>query len=121
MLFLNWRASFWVAISIPVTILGTFTILPLFVDHIDILSLAAMIVVMGVVVDDSIIVSENIIRHREMGASPLDAAMNGINDVFKPVLTTILTTFIAFAPMFIIPGLIGKFIIVLPLLQIHKL
>ena len=114
-LFLNWRASFWVAISIPVTILGTFTILPFFVDHIDILSLAAMIVVMGVVVDDSIIVSENIIRHREMGASPLDAAMNGINDVFKPVLTTILTTFIAFAPMFIIPGLIGKFIIVIPL------
>tara|TARA_B100000427_G_scaffold324141_1_gene328785 strand:- start:27263 stop:30391 length:3129 start_codon:yes stop_codon:yes gene_type:complete len=114
-LFLNWRASFWVAISIPVTILGTFTILPLFVDHIDILSLAAMIVVMGVVVDDSIIVSENIIRHREMGESPLDAAMNGVNDVFKPVLTTILTTFIAFAPMFIIPGLIGKFIIVIPL------
>ncbi|RAP26265.1 AcrB/AcrD/AcrF family protein [Candidatus Marinamargulisbacteria bacterium SCGC AG-333-B06] len=114
-LFLNWRASFWVAISIPVTILGTFTILPFFIDHIDILSLAAMIVVMGVVVDDSIIVSENIIRHREMGEPPLEAAMNGINDVFKPVLTTILTTFIAFAPMFIIPGLIGKFIIVIPL------
>ena len=114
-LFLNWRASFWVAISIPVTILGTFTILPFFVDHIDILSLAAMIVVMGVVVDDSIIVSENIIRHREMGESPLEAATNGVNEVFKPVLTTILTTFIAFAPMFIIPGIIGKFIIVIPL------
>ncbi|MBI59655.1 acriflavin resistance protein [bacterium] len=114
-LFLNWRASFWVAISIPVTILGTFTLLPFFIDHIDILSLAAMIVVMGVVVDDSIIVSENIIRHREMGESPLEAAMNGVNDVFKPVVTTILTTFIAFAPMFIIPGIIGKFIIVIPL------
>lgn len=114
-IFLHHRVAFWVALGIPVTILGVFSLLPFFVSRIDIISLAAMIIVMGVVVDDAIIISENILRRREKGDSPIDAAVNGISEVFSPVLTTILTTFIAFAPMFFMPGIVGKFIFVIPL------
>ena len=74
-----------------------------------------MIIVIGVVVDDGIIVSENIVRKAELGQSPIEAATNGISEVFLPVLTTILTTLIAFSPMFFMPGVVGKFIYVIPL------
>ncbi len=114
-IFLNIRTAFWVGISIPVIVYAVFWLLPFFVPHIDIISLAAFIIVMGIIVDDSIIISENILRRREMGDSPLNAAINGVSEVFGPVLTTILTTLMAFAPMFFMPGIIGKFIFVIPL------
>jgi len=69
----------------------------------------------GIIVDDGIIVSENITRRRELGDTPLQAAVNGVKEVFFPVLTTILTTFLAFAPMFLMTGMMGKFVFVIPL------
>ncbi len=114
-IFLNLRLAFWVAVSIPVIVYGVFWIITFFIPSIDIISLAAFIIVMGIIVDDGIIVSENILRRRELGDSPLDAAVNGISEVFGPVLTTILTTLVVFAPMFFMPGIIGKFIFVIPL------
>ena len=113
--FLNIRLAIWVGLSIPVIIYGVFALLPLFIPHIDIITLAGFIIVMGIIVDDGIIISENILRRREMGDSPLDSAVNGLAEVFKPVVTTILTTFVAFAPMFFMPGVVGKFIMVIPL------
>ena len=74
----------------------------------------ALIIVIGIIVDDAIIVSENIVRYAEKGLPPLEAASRGVSDVFKPVLTTILTTFLAFSPMFFMPGIMGKFIYVIP-------
>lgn len=114
-LFLNWRVSVWVSVGIPVSVLGTIFALPLFGIHLDSITLTAMVIVMGIIVDDAIIISENIFRHREMGESPLDAAVNGLLDVWKPVLTTILTTFLAFAPMLFMPGMLGKFVVVIPI------
>jgi multidrug efflux pump subunit AcrB len=70
---------------------------------------------LGIIVDDGIIISENIARRREMGDPPLKAASEGVREVFLPVLTTVLTTFLAFAPMFFMKGMMGKFIWVIPL------
>jgi multidrug efflux pump subunit AcrB len=113
--FLGIRTSFWVAIGIPVALLGAIFLLPFFGVSLDSITLGAMILVIGIIVDDGIIISENIHRRREGGAPPLQAAVEGIREVFAPVLTTVLTTFIVFAPMFFMTGLFGKFIFVIPL------
>ncbi len=114
-LFLNFRIAFWVAMGIPIAMLGTFFLLPMFDSFLDSITLTSMVLLIGIIVDDGIIVSENITRHREMGATPLQAAVNGLHEVFFPVLTTILTTFLAFAPMFFMTGMLGKFVYVIPL------
>ena len=113
-LFLNIRTAFWVALGIPVTLLGIIFILPITGAYLDIIALAAMIQVIGIIVDDGIIVAENIVRRREKGDPPMVAAYTGINEVFKPVITTILTTFLAFAPMFFMTGVFGEFVVSIP-------
>ncbi|KAA3608844.1 MAG: efflux RND transporter permease subunit [Calditrichaeota bacterium] len=114
-IFLNFRVSFWVAMGIPVAFLGAVFLIPMFDGFLDIITLAGLILVMGIVVDDAIIISENITRKREDGDSPVDAAVNGISEVFGPVVTTVLTTFLVFAPMFFMPGIFGKYVIPIPL------
>ena len=114
-IFLNWRVSIWVAMGIPVSALGTIFLLPIFGVSLDSITLTAMVIVVGIIVDDAIIITENISRHRENGESPVDAAVKGLGEVWMPVLTTILTTFLAFAPMFFMPGMMGKFVIVIPI------
>lgn len=113
--FLNIRAAFWVALGIPFTLLGTIALLPLFEVDLDSITLTSMIIVIGIVVDDAIIVSENIFRRRELGEAPLEAVVNGITQVSLPVVVTIVTTMTAFAPMFFMPGVLGKFVFVIPL------
>ncbi|UCF99120.1 MAG: efflux RND transporter permease subunit [Spirochaetaceae bacterium] len=114
-IFLNLRTAFWVAMGIPVAVLGVFFLMPLFGTFLDSISLTSLVLLIGIIVDDGIIISENIYRRREMGDSPVEAAVNGTNEVFFPVLTTILTTFLAFAPMFFMKGMMGKFVFVIPL------
>ncbi|UCG93408.1 MAG: efflux RND transporter permease subunit [candidate division WOR-3 bacterium] len=113
--FLNIRTSFWVALGIPVSFLGVIFMLPFFGQSISSPVLVAMILVLGLIVDDAIIISENIYHHSERGEAPLKAAVEGTREVFAPVLTTVLTTFLAFAPMFFMTGVFGKFIFVIPL------
>jgi len=112
---LNIRTAFWVALGIPVALMGTIFLMPMFGVYLDTISLAAMIIVIGIIVDDAIIISENIYRRSERGDPPLEAAVEGAYGVFWPVLTTILTTFLAFASMFFITGIFGKFVFVIPL------
>jgi multidrug efflux pump subunit AcrB len=107
--------------GIPVTLLGTLFLLPLFGVYLDSIALAAMIIVIGIIVDDGIIVAENIWHHRELGYSPLEAALEGMSSVFQPVLTTLLTTGLAFAPMFFMPGVMGDFVFVIPLVVVLAL
>lgn len=114
-LFFNIRSAFWVAMGIPFTIFGSIALLPFFDLHLDTITLTALVIVIGIIVDDAIIVSENIFRRKELGDSPLDAAVNGTHEVYKPVITTIFTTFLAFAPMFFMKGMLGKFVFVVPL------
>lgn len=114
-LFLNVRMALWVAVGIPVALLGTIALLPLFDVFLDSITLTSMVLVLGIIVDDAIIISESIYRRHEEGLEPLDAGVEGLYRVFRPVMTTILTTFLAFAPMFFMPGMMGKFVYVIPL------
>lgn len=86
-IFLDLRTAFWVAMGIPVSVLGVCFFLPLFDGFLDSITLTAMILVMGIIVDDGIIISDNISRHREMGKEPLEAAVHGVQEIFLPVLT----------------------------------
>jgi len=114
-LFISIRTAFWVALSIPVILMGVIFLLPITGAYLDVISLTAMLLVIGIIVDDGIIVSENIVRRREKGDSPEEAAARGIYEVFKPVAATLLTTFLAFAPMFFMTGVTGEFVISIPL------
>lgn len=115
--FLNFRTALWVAMGIPLSISGVFFLSPFFGVYIDAIALAGMVIVVGLIVDDAIVIAENIYRHREMGDPPLTAAVEGTYKVFRPVLTTIMTTILAFAPMFFMTGIIGKFIFPIPLVM----
>lgn len=114
--FLSFRLSVWVALGVPVSLLGAIFFLPMFDVYLDSITLSAMIIVIGIIVDDAIIVSENIAKKRSQGLTPLNSAVEGVNEVFLPVLTTVITTFIAFAPMFFLKGVIGDFVFSVPLI-----
>ncbi|UCF95819.1 MAG: efflux RND transporter permease subunit [Spirochaetaceae bacterium] len=120
-IFLPGRTAFWVAMGIPVSVMGVFFLLPMFGAFLDILSLSSLILMIGIIVDDGIIISENINRWHEKGASPLEAAVAGTQEVFLPVVTTVLTTCLVFVPMFFMTGMIGKFVYVIPLVVILAL
>jgi multidrug efflux pump subunit AcrB len=113
--FLNLRTAFWVALGIPVSIMGTCFLLPLFDSFLDTVTLTVMVIVIGIIVDDGVIISESIFQHRARGETPVQAAINGTHEVFLPVVTTVLTTFLAFVPMFTMSGDIGKVVWVVPL------
>eukprot|EP01047_Picozoa_sp_COSAG01_P002591 COSAG01_NODE_69_length_28801_cov_10.460038_17_plen_1025_part_00 len=112
--FLGIRISLWVALGIPVSILGVIFTMFMMGKPLDILSMAGFIIVIGIIVDDAIIVSESIVNERELGLSPVDAAVSGTMKVFQPVIATILTTFVAFLPLMLMPGIVGKFVMVIP-------
>ncbi|MFC1669962.1 efflux RND transporter permease subunit [Spirochaetota bacterium] len=112
---LRFRISIWVAVGIPVSILGALALLPQFGFYMNVITVSSLILVIGIIVDDSIIIGESIYQCWEDGDTPLEAAVNGVSRVFWPVLTTVITTFLAFFPMFLIPGSLGKFIMVIPL------
>ena len=114
-IFLNIRSAFWVALGIPFSMLGVLTLLPFFDVDLDSITMTAMVIVIGIIVDDAIVISENIFQRREKGDAPLEAAVNGTHEVYLPVLTTISTTFLAFLPMFFMKGMMGKFVYVVPL------
>ncbi|MFQ5469721.1 MAG: efflux RND transporter permease subunit [Gammaproteobacteria bacterium] len=113
--FLSFRVAFWVALGIPVALLGTIFMLPIFDGFLDSITMTAMVLVLGIIVDDAIIIAESIYQRYEQGMSAISAAVAGVCDVIKPVITTILTTFVVFLPMFFMPGMLGKFVVVIPL------
>jgi multidrug efflux pump subunit AcrB len=114
-LFLNLRSAVWVAMGIPVSVLGACFLFPAFGSFLDTVTLTVLVIMIGLIVDDGIIISENIAQLREKGLPPLEAAARGVSEVFFPVLATALTTFMAFAPMFFMKGEIGKVVYVVPL------
>ena len=108
-LFLNVRIAFWVAAGIPVAFFGMFMFAAQFGVTINILSLFGMIIVIGILVDDGIVIGENIYHHYEKGKSPIRAAIDGTMEVIPPIVSAILTTVIAFSTFFFLDGRIGKF------------
>ncbi|MEE9443552.1 MAG: efflux RND transporter permease subunit [candidate division Zixibacteria bacterium] len=108
--FLNLRLSFWVAISIPFSFAGMFIVANAVGITINVISLFGMIIVVGILVDDAIVVGEKIYTRFERGESAFTAAINGTRDVMAPVTTSVLTTVMAFMPFFFLDGMMGKFI-----------
>lgn len=108
--FLKLRLSFWVAVGIPFSFAGMLVVAGFWGITINVISLFGMIIVVGILVDDAIVVAENIYSHYERGAPAMKAAIDGTMEVLAPVTTSVLTTVIAFIPYFFLDGMLGKFI-----------
>ncbi len=117
-LFLELRLAFWVTMGIPVSFLGAMVLLPSFGISINMLSLFALIVTLGMVVDDAIVVGENAFRFRREGHSPMKAAVMGAKQVAVPVFFSVTTTVAAFSPLLFIPGNRGKWMYGIPVVVI---
>ncbi len=117
-LFLNLRYAFWVALGIPVALLGACAVLLFLGQTLNMLTMFAFIMALGVVVDDAIVISENIHAHREMGKGPLRAAIDGSYEVIPSVMSSVATTVIAFVPLMFVSGVMGKFIAIMPITMI---
>ena len=112
--FMDFKSGFWVAMGIPFTFAFTFILFPLMGYSINNVTLAAIVIVMGMIVDDAIVVSENITRLKEQGIPPDEAAVKGAKNVFLPVVASILTTCAAFIPLLFFSGRFGRMLAFIP-------
>lgn len=108
-LFLDRRLAFWVALGIPVSFAGMFVLAGFYGLSINVISLFGMILVVGILVDDGIVISENIFQKYEEGMKPLKAAIEGTMEVFPAVVSAVLTTIVAFGAFFFMDGRLGEF------------
>ncbi len=113
-IFIGWRNALFAAWGIPFTFLLSFILMQQFDVTMNNLSLFGLILVLGMIVDDAIIVIENIHRYREMGYSPKEASIRGAREISWPVVAAVATTVAAFMPMLMMQGMMGKFMKVLP-------
>ena len=120
-LFLKPKLAFWVSLGIPISFMGGFWLMPVLGVSINMLSLFTFILVLGIVVDDAIIVGENITLFRERGMEPREAAIKGATQVAKPVFFAVLTTMVTFSPMLAVEGTIGAIWRIFPLITISVL
>ena len=117
-LFLDLRLALWVSLGIPISFLGALALMPTFDVSINMMSLFAFVTVLGIVVDDAIIVGENIFRHQEEHGEGLRGSIEGAQEIAKPVIFAVLTTVAAFTPLLFVPGMMGKIFRVIPLIVI---
>ncbi|RAJ15189.1 efflux RND transporter permease subunit [Olleya aquimaris] len=108
-IFLNTRLAFWVAFGLPISFLGMFIFAGQFDVTINVLSLFGMIIVIGILVDDGIVIAENIYQHYEKGKTPKQAAIDGTMEVIPPVVSAIITTVLAFSLFLFLDSRIGEF------------
>ena len=120
-LFLDLRLSFWGGLGIPISLAGSLFILWSLGETINMVSLFGFIMVLGIVVDDAIVVGESIYVHRRFGQPPLQAAIDGVAEVGMPVIAAVITTVVAFVPLAYVGGIMGKFIAILPTVVISCL
>ncbi len=120
-IFLELRLAFWVTLGIPISFVGSLLFLSPMDASINMISLFAFIITLGMVVDDAIVVGEAIYKKRQQGYHGLDAAVRGVSEVAVPVVFAICTTIMAFAPMLFIPGSTGKFARLIPIVVISVL
>lgn len=106
--------AFWTAAGVPLSFLGALIFFPVFGININFISLVTLVLVLGMLVDDAIVVAENISRHREAGKSPREAALLGMKEVAGPVTATIVTTIVAFMSLYFMTGVTGRFVWQIP-------
>ena len=115
LLFLNWRAALWVGIGLVTAMCGTLVVMQMLDVTLNLLTMFGLIIVIGLLVDDAIVVCENIQARRDNGESPLEAAVNGARQVQWPVVATVLTSIVAFLPLMFLKGMVGDLMGALPL------
>jgi multidrug efflux pump subunit AcrB len=120
-LFLQLRLAWWVIVGMILSFFGAFWAMPQFDVSINMISMFAFILVLGIVVDDAIVLGENIYTHLERGKSGKRAAIEGAQEVAKPVIFAVLTTIAAFSPLLNVPGFMGKIMYVIPIIVISTL
>ena len=120
-LFLRLRLAFWVTLGIPISFLGSIAMMPMLDVSINMISLFSFILVLGIVVDDAIVVGESVFARQEETGEGLTAAIEGSNSVAVPVIFGVLTTAVAFAPMLFVDGFMGKIWQVIPCIIIPTL
>jgi multidrug efflux pump subunit AcrB len=116
-IFLEYRLAFWVTMGIPTAFLGSLLLLPMFDVSINMVSMFAFIIALGIVVDDAIIAGENIYEHMQKGIPFIDAAIIGAREVSVPLAFAILTNVVAFLPLLALPGM-GKLFLSIPIVVI---
>jgi multidrug efflux pump subunit AcrB len=120
-LFFGMRFAFWVSVGLPVSFLGGFFLMELLGQSINMLSLVALLVALGLLMDDAIVLAENIATHRARGKSSLEAAVDGAGEVAPGVLASFLTTLTVFVPLAFLSGQIGSVLKVIPIVLISVL
>lgn len=120
-LMLDLRLALWVAMGVPISFLGAFLVFEFFGVNLNMISLFALIVVLGVVVDDALVVGENIVTEQESGKTGLEGAIAGVRGVFSPVMIGVLTTMAAFAPLLLVTGTFGQIFLHVPIVVIAVL
>ncbi len=116
--FLDLRLAVWVGLGIPISIMGAFALMPAAGLSVNMISLFAFIITLGMVVDDAIVVGENIHEAESRGESRMNAAIRGASQMVVPVSFSIITTVIMFTPLLFVPGFMGKIFGILPMLVI---
>ncbi|HJN43326.1 MAG TPA: efflux RND transporter permease subunit [Vicinamibacterales bacterium] len=117
-LFLELRLAVWTSLGIPISFLGALWLMPGLDVSINVMSLFAFILVLGIVVDDAIVVGENIYTHQERHGEGLRGAIEGAQEISVPVIFAVLTSVAAFLPLMMVPGMMGKIFRVIPLIVI---
>lgn len=112
--FLDLRLALWTTLGIPISFMGGFAVMGLVGVSINMISLFALIVVLGIVVDDAIVVGENVFAHRQRGLSPMASAYAGVREMAAPVIMAVLTTIAAFGPLMFTRGELGKILWPIP-------
>jgi len=115
-LFFNLRLSFWVVAALPVSFLGAFFFVPQLGLTINMLTMVGLLLGIGILMDDGIVIAENIAAHRERGAGPLAAAINGVREVSGGVISSFLTTICVLGPLAFLEGNIGRVLRVVPII-----
>ncbi len=120
-LFLDLRVAFWTAVGLPVAFLGTFVVMKLMGQSVNMISLFGLIIVLGLIVDDAIVIGENVFTRIRSGMPPMRAAVRGASEVALPVIAAVTTTIVAFAPLAFLEGRFGAFLGQLPQVAIAAL
>jgi len=119
--FLHIRLAFWTTLGIPISFFGAFWLMPIFGVSLNMASLFAFIMSLGLVVDDAIVVGENIFAYRQRGMSGPESAIKGVREMAAPVTMAVLTTMFAFMPLLYMTGTLGKMLRVIPVVVISVL
>ncbi|MEM1284287.1 MAG: efflux RND transporter permease subunit [Pseudomonadota bacterium] len=120
-IFLNARIAFWVAVGIPTAVMATLGLMFAFGESINMISLFALIMTLGIIVDDAIVVGEHTATRLDEGEGPFEAAENGASRMMMPVLAAMLTTVAAFGPILLVGSTIGQIMGVLPVIVVSVL